>query len=51
VEGVDHRPVARLEGEVMATGGFALRGLVWVGGGYRWYANDGLAAQPIHSHC
>ncbi len=31
--------------------GFALRGLVWVGTGFVWYANDGLNTQPIHAHC
>lgn len=31
--------------------GFASRGLVWLAGGLHWYANDGLAVQPIHSHC
>jgi hypothetical protein len=31
--------------------GTAERALVWLGTGYRWYDDDGLAAQPINSHC
>lgn len=34
-----------------APAGTPLRGLVWVGTGVRWYANDGTYAQPIHSFC
>jgi hypothetical protein len=28
-----------------------LRGLVWVGAGYRWYAGNGTASQSPHSLC
>ena len=50
MEGVDHEPVARLEGKVVATGQSTLRGLASCTGNKQFIGPEIILANATHGH-